>query len=178
MDHHLRHIGFRIRGKGIPVAMLLCLGFLLLTSTTCLGQQLHLKIGKYRTAVYEPGDTISFRLHDEKFSVTDRIIGFGDSNIIFPGYEIHPGRISHVYVDGKIRSLYLLKYKYKKIFLISGSGYLALDWINNGDVPRETYVVSGVLVGAGLLAMLLIDNKIKVKGNRTLSITTTHQPIN
>src|SRR5258705_243743 len=49
-------------------------------------------------------------------------------------------------------------------------GYLTLDLINNGEISRETLVISGTLIGVGLIGKLLIGNRIKIRGRTKLRI--------
>jgi hypothetical protein len=45
-----------------------------------------------------------------------------------------------------------------------------LDVINTGELKKETLIVSGTVIGVGLLAKLLISNKIKIRGKTKLRI--------
>jgi hypothetical protein len=55
-------------------------------------------------------------------------------------------------------------------------GYFLIDVINTGYVKKETLVVSGSLIAAGLLAKVLISDKIKIKGKRRLWILKRERP--
>ncbi len=63
-----------------------------------------------------------------------------------------------------------MRYKYEKIFLIAGIGYSLLELVNEGEVDKETLIISGSLITMGLLARWLISDKIKIKGRRRILI--------
>lgn len=123
-----------------------------------------------KQVLYQTGDIISFRVAADSKKITDQIMGFEDSLIVFRNYKVNPIEITHMYVDKKTRTWYFLKYKYEKLFLFVGIGYLLIDGINNQELSKETLVFSGSLIGAGLLARWLISKKIKIKGRRKLVI--------
>jgi hypothetical protein len=75
---------------------------------------------------------------------------------------------SAFYIDEKTR--WWLRYKIAQLSLIAGTGYLALDVINTGELKKETLIVSGTVIGVGLLAKLLISNKIKIRGKTKLRV--------
>ena len=123
-----------------------------------------------KQVLYQTGDIISFRVAADPKKITDQIMGFEDSLVVFRNYKINPIEITHMYVDKKTRTWYFLKYKYEKLFLFVGIGYLIIDGINNQELSKETLVFSGSLIGAGLLARWLISKKIKITGRRKLVI--------
>lgn len=123
-----------------------------------------------KQVLYQTGDVISFRVEAESRKITDQIMGFEDSLIVFRNYKINPKEITHMYVDKKTRTWYFLKYKYEKLLLFTGIGYLLVDGFNSHEFSKETLLVSGSLIGAGLLARWLISKKIKIKGRRKLVI--------
>ena len=65
---------------------------------------------------------------------------------------------------------YILRFMYKRIFVYAGVGYLLLDVLNTGELSEETLMISSSLISAGLLARLLISERIKIKGRRKLII--------
>ncbi|HPM32153.1 MAG TPA: hypothetical protein PLJ60_17605 [Chryseolinea sp.] len=134
------------------------------------GQKLLFHKSRHREAIYKKGDKISFRLKNAKSKITGQIIGFEDSVIAFQGFKINPEQISHLYVDSKTKIWYVMRYKYEKIFLIAGIGYSFLELVNEGEVDKETLIISGSLITVGLLARWLISDKIKIKGRRRLLI--------
>jgi hypothetical protein len=123
-----------------------------------------------KQALYKTGDVISFRVEADPRKITDRIMGFEDSLIVFRNYKVNPKEITHMYVDKQTRTWYFLKYKYEKLFLFTGIGYLLVDGLNSREFSKETIIISGSLIGAGLLARWLISKKIKIKGRRKLVI--------
>jgi hypothetical protein len=139
-------------------------------NSACCGQKLLFYKNRHRQALYKEGNVISFRVNNDKSKVTAQIIGFEDSLIVFQGFKLNPKVISHLYVDGKTITWYILRYKYERIFLFSGSGYLILDVLNTGELNEKTLIISGSLIAAGLLARWLISDAIKIKGQRKLQI--------
>lgn len=139
-------------------------------SSICHGQKLLFYKNKNRHVLYKKGDIISFRLINDKSKFTEQIEGFEDSLIVFQSFKVNPTQITHLYVDSKTKVWYILRYKYEKIFFIVGFGYPLLEIINQGKIDKETLIVSGSLITAGLLARWLIDDKIRIKGRRRLLI--------
>jgi hypothetical protein len=147
------------------------MSLLLASSTNCFGQRNLLmlqKKNKNKTAYYESGDVISFKIEGRKSKITGEIVELRDSIIVFRGYEVPIRQITCLYIDEKTK--WWLRYKIAQLSLIAGTGYLALDVINTGELKKETLIVSGAVIGVGLLAKLLISNKIKIKGRTKLRI--------
>ncbi len=142
----------------------------------CSGQQLLFHKNRNKEVLYKPADIISFSTKDDHSRMTSQILGFeGDSLIVFQNYKINPRDITCMYVDEKTRGWYPLRYNIDKLLLIAGVGYPLLEFFNerilNGNsVDRNVVRVGGFLVGAGLMARLLISEKIKIKGRRKLLI--------
>jgi hypothetical protein len=111
---------------------------------------------------------ISFKIEGRKSKITGEIVELRDSIIVFRGYEVPIRQITCLYIDEKTK--WWLRYKIAQLSLIAGTGYLALDVINTGELKKETLIVSGAVIGVGLLAKLLISNKIKIKGKTKLRI--------
>ena len=126
--------------------------------------------GNHRAAYYETGDVISYRLVGGKSKITGQIEGFTDSTIVFRSYEVNPGDISHLYVDAKTKNWFDFRYKYEKVLLTAGFGYLMLDVINTGELTQDTKWVSVSLIAAGLTARFLITDRFKIKGRKRLTI--------
>jgi hypothetical protein len=138
----------------------------------CAQHQLMFQKNRYRVAYYKSGDVISFRVKsDPSKKITAQIKGFQDSLIVFQYVNINPAEITDLYVDKKTRIWFVFRYKYEKLFLYGGTGYLLLDVINTGELDKETVVISGSLITAGLLARWLIPKKIRIRGKRILRIT-------
>ena len=116
------------------------------------------------------GDVISFRLKDDKKKHTFKIRGFEDSVIVFDNYRINPNEITHMYIDDKTRVWYILRYKYRRGFLIGGIGYFAIDGVNSGEITANMAWISGSLVSAGILAGIIFKDRIRIKGKRRLVI--------
>lgn len=126
------------------------------------------KKNKNKTVYYKAGDVISFKIIGNKSKTKGEIVELKDSVIVFKGYEVHINKIACLYIDEKTK--WWLRYKIAQLSLIAGIGYLALDVINTGELKKETLIVSGTVIGVGLLAKLLISNKIKIRGKTKLRI--------
>ena len=150
---------------------LLVLFLTIAISSICFGQRTFLmlqKKNKNKNAYYKPGDEISFRLNGSKRKKTGVILELKDSVIVFHGFEVRVNEISSLYIDEKTK--WWLRYKVEQLGLIAGIGYLTLDLINSGQLSSETLVISGSLIGVGLLGKLLIGNRIKIRGRTKLRI--------
>jgi hypothetical protein len=131
---------------------------------------LYFKKNCHREAVYAVGDKLTFELKETKAKVTDRIIGFKDSLLVFQTYKLRPKEIGALYVDEKTKIWFIFRYKYEKAFLLAGSLFLPISVINTGKVEPRALAVSGALLGAGLLARWLVSQKLRIKGKRKLLI--------
>lgn len=138
--------------------------------SNCFSQALLFQKNRFREAQYEIGDILTFRLRDTKSKISLRITGFEDSLIVFKNFKITPKEITHLYADSKTKIWYILRFMYKRIFVYAGVGYLLLDVLNTGELSEETLMISSSLISAGLLARLLISERIKIKGRRKLII--------
>ncbi|MEQ8808336.1 MAG: hypothetical protein RIE59_04650 [Imperialibacter sp.] len=123
-----------------------------------------------REAQYFAGEVIAFRIKDNDFKVTDQIKGFRDGLVLFDGYEVHPNDFEVLYADHKTRIWFAFRYKFVKLTMIAGAGYLALDVINTGRFDKNTMIVSGSLIGAGLIGRLFIREKFKIKGKKRMVV--------
>lgn len=128
------------------------------------------KKNKNKNVYYEIGDVISFQVKGRKSKITGTIAGFRDSVIVFNGFEVNVATMSGLYIDEKTR--WWLRYKIAQLSLITGGGYLSLDAINTGKISDQTLVASGIIMGVGLIAKLLISNKIKI--NRRTKLLILH----
>ena len=141
-------------------------------SCSCFGQERYLIFikNRYRYAIYRIGDELSFKLKGDKSKITAQIENLEDTLIVFDGLTVNPRNISSIYVDDKTRDWYFLKYKYEKLFLISGIGFFLIDAANTGNFNRKTSIISGSLVAASFLARWGIGKSIKIRGRRKLAI--------
>jgi hypothetical protein len=133
-------------------------------------QMLVFNKGKNKMAHYQAGELISFRIRGDKERYTAQIEGFTDTTIVFRHAEVALREISHIYVDQKTREWFAMRYKYEKLLLIAGFGYLMLDVIHTGELTQETKWVSLSLISAGVLAKFLISDRFRIRGNKRLSI--------
>src|SRR6267154_2422589 len=134
---------------------------LLLVSGFC--QKLLFHKNNYKEVFYQVGETITFRLKGDNSKISAQIIRFEADLIVFPSFKVSPKEVSHLYVDKKTRTWFILRYKYKSILPIIGLGYMLLDFVNTGSLSKETALVGASFVIAGLLAKILISDKIKIK---------------
>ncbi len=145
---------------------------LLLAYTSGYGQGssfLMFEKSRNRRAFYYPGDEISLQLWGDRSKFTGRIQELQDSVILFEHYRVRVSDITHIYQDRK-QNWYTLRHKISPMLLIAGSGYLVLDVVNSREFDRGTLVLSGSLIGAGLLAKWLIPTKTRIRGKRRLKI--------
>jgi hypothetical protein len=126
------------------------------------------KKNKNKIVYYKTGELISFKVKGRKSKITGEIADFKDSVIVFKGFEVHVADIKCLYIDEKTK--WWLRYKIAQLSFITGTGYLLLDVINTGQLNKNTLAVSGTVIGFGLLAKLLISNKIKIRGRTKLRI--------
>jgi hypothetical protein len=117
---------------------------------------------------YRHGDDLSFYLKGKKSKIKDEIIGFEDSVIIFKKHRAHVREIVALHIDHKTR--YWLRYKPAQLLLLGGTAYLLADVLNSGELDKSTLILSGSMIGAGLIAKLIITNKIKIRANTKLRI--------
>ncbi len=126
--------------------------------------------GPDREVMYVTGDIITFKIKTQPEKIRDQIIGFEDQNILFRNYKVHVSEITYMYLDKKTKNWWFLKHKWDKLLIITGTGYFILDWINTGEIQKETAVISGSLVAAGLLAKVIFSKWIKVGGKKKLAV--------
>jgi hypothetical protein len=151
--------------------MLRYLLFSILIFSTSIAQSQKLLFHKnnYKEQFYQVGDVISLRLKNDKTKITEKILGFEDSLIVFQGYKINPQDISAIYIDKKTRTWFILRYKYKYILTEIGAGYALLELVNTGTIDNNALKFSGSFIAAGVLTMFIPD-RIKIKGRRKLVI--------
>lgn len=125
---------------------------------------------RYREAHYVVSDVITFRVKGEKKKVTAEIIGFEDSLIVFQQFKVNPKNITDLYVDAKTQIWYAFRFKYARLLLIAGAGYMLIDLANHGELEKSTVVFGTTLITAGVIAQLLVSRRIKIKGRRRLEI--------
>lgn len=126
------------------------------------------KKNKNKTVYYAVGETISFQVKGRKSKIEGEILDFKDSLIVFKGYEVKVADIKCLYIDEKTR--WWLRFKIAQLSLNTGIGYLLIDAINTGELNKNTLAISGAVIGVGLIAKLLITNKIKIRGRTKLRI--------
>ena len=153
------------------VMYLLLLIMVLGPGTVCFGQKLLFHNRGNEDALYVVGDVIAFRLMGTRAKVTGKITGFEDSLVVFQDFKVNPKNVSHMYVDRKSKNWFFMRYKYKRLLPILGGTYLLADVINTGELNQGTLVLSGSLIGAGILARVLISEALPVTGKRRLLIT-------
>ena len=125
---------------------------------------------KHKEEIYSVGDVISFRMNGSDEKQSWEITGITDSTIVSGEKSIKPHEITHLYIDKKTRAFFAFRYKYSKLFMYAGAGYFLLDVLNRGEVDKNTVIISGSLLGAAVLAKVLIKDYIKLKRPRKLVI--------
>lgn len=150
-----------------PISLLL----FLFIAHHCSGQRTLLMLqmkNENKNAYYKVGDKISFRRGESKRRITSTILDFKDSVLVFKGFEVRVSEISSLYIDEKTK--WWLRYKVEQLCLLAGGTYLLVDTLNNGEFSEDTLIISGTLIGIGILAKILIGNRIKIRGNTKLRI--------
>jgi len=148
-----------------------CITFLYAADGRAQHTRLMFMKNKNRIVYYEAGDVLTFIVKDHAYKISDQIGSFqGDSIIVFNHHLVDVRTITGVYLDKKNKVFYFMKYKYDKLLLFMGTGYLLLDVINTGEFDKKTLIISGSMIGAGLLAKLFISKRIKVTGKKKLRI--------
>jgi hypothetical protein len=153
------------------VRLIFLLGFFILFASEVYAQRSFLMLQKRarnKTVRYEVGEELIFYRNGSRSKIKGEIIGFQDSVIEFKGYKVHVNEITALHIDENTR--WWIRYKYAQLLLLGGTGYLAVDAINNGEVSKETLIISGSMIGMGLIFKALIPNKIKIKGRTRLRI--------
>lgn len=154
-------------------------GLLLVLSPACRGQHflfpkgeslLYFRKNGHREAVYGVGDALSFTVKGSPDKFSERIRGFEDSLLVFDTYKLNVKQISALYVDDKTKIWFILRYKYEKLFLLAGGLFFPLNTFNTREFQPKALAVSGALLGAGLLAHLLVSQKLRIKGKRRLLV--------
>ena len=149
----------------------LSLSILFLVAISCFGQQSALMLQKRngnKNAYYKIGEEISFRVNGNRSKITGVIMALEDSVIVFHGFEVHVSEIRSIYIDDKTK--WWLRYKIEQLLLLGGTAYLFVDVINNQKLSKETAIIAGTAIGGGLLAKLIIGNRIKMRGRTKLRI--------
>ncbi len=123
-----------------------------------------------REAHYVVSDVVTFRIKGERKKIKAEIMGFEDSVIVFQEFKVDPKDITHLYVDPKTQIWYALRFKWARMFLIAGAGYMLIDLANYGDLDQTTVVVGTTLISAGVIAQIFISRRMKIKGRRRLEI--------
>jgi hypothetical protein len=136
----------------------------------CFSQKLLFHKNRYKEVIYQAGETISFNLKNDGSKISGQIKGFEGNLIVFQDFKVNSEDVTSIYVDAKTRSWFILRYKYQKVLLFIGLGYMLLDFINTGSLSKETVVLGSTLVAASLLAKIIISEKIKIKGRRKLVV--------
>jgi hypothetical protein len=125
---------------------------------------------RHKEVIYHIGDVISFQRQGSKQKITWHISDITDSTIVSGDRSIAPTRIGALYVDAKTKMLRPIRYQYKYYLTAAGIGYFLIDWGNSKEIDSSTVIVSGALIGAGILSAILVKDYIKLKPGRKLVI--------
>lgn len=131
---------------------------------------LYFRKNGHREAVYGVGEVVTFEVRGTGQKVSERIVGFEDSLLVFTYYKLNVNQITALYVDDKTKIWFILRYKYEKLFFIAGTAFLPISILNTRKIEPPALVVSGALLSAGLLAHWLISRKLRIRGQRKLVI--------
>ena len=108
--------------------------------------------------VFEAGESLKFKLHGEDFYTKQMIVGFGPNKIRFHYFELDLSEVSHLKVPKARKNAVSL---FSRLTLTAGVLFIFLDQFNQGFVigegfgpSEETLIISGALVGTGLLLKL------------------------
>jgi len=154
-----------------PVLNTILFTLLLFTFSNAAGQNRQLMLQKKnrnKNVYYKVGDELTFYREDKKSRIKGDILAIEDSTLVFKGYKVHINEIDALHIDEKTR--WWLRFKAAQLLFICGTGYLALDVINTGEVDKNTLATSSVLLGAGAICKLFIPNKIRIKRRTKLLI--------
>ena len=133
-------------------------------------QKLLFHKNRYKEVFYQVGDIFTFNLKGDNSKIIAQIRGFEGKFIVFANFKLNPEEVSHIYVDHKTKTWFILRYKYKSVLPLIGFGYALLDFINTGSLSQETAIISSIFIAAGLLAKIAISDKIRIKGKRKLVV--------
>jgi hypothetical protein len=158
----------------IYVLILINLG---LPGITSHAQYLHFNKLNHRVyANYKVGENITFKLKgtDERFN--GQILGITDSTIVFEYYEFSPDEIAAIYIDEKIMSHYMFKFKWYRILIFTGIGYPMLETVNSGKTDSETIRQGLLMIGAGIFIRLIMRDQLPIDERHTLTIIHSGDP--
>ncbi len=125
---------------------------------------------RHKEHVYNVGDVISFRIKGSKEKHTWQITDLTDSTIVSGEKLTEPHKISHIYIDKHTKQFFAFRYKWSRLFLFAGVGYVALDAVNRRQLDKNTAIISGSLLAAALITRIVIKDYIKLKRPRKLVI--------
>jgi hypothetical protein len=131
-------------------ALILVLFWFLVTSECFAARYLLLtRLGKKGSIEFRDGDHLRYKLKGDDQFHRSLILGFSDSTIIFNSYQV-PLRDIEV-IDIRKESFGGFQWAQLGFLgIISGGLFLVIDSINN-DFSPQTGIISGSLVGSGVL---------------------------
>ena len=146
--------------------------FFLVVAHASFGQEKRLlfQYSRHKEVIYNIGDVISFQRKGSKQKITWQISNITDSTIVSGDRSIAPHKIGALYLDAKTKMLRPLRNQYKYYLTAAGIGYFFIDWANSKEIDSSTIIVSGTLIGAGILSAILVKDYIKLKPGRRMVI--------
>jgi hypothetical protein len=150
--------------------ILIVCGALVVQGATAQDNRLLFHYSRYKEVIYNVGDVISFRTKGSEEKVTWRITEITDTTIMSGERSLAPYKIGAMYVDQKTKIFFPFRFKYMPILIGGGVAYFLIDSFNSKEINRSAVIVSTSMVGAGLIAGLLIKPYIKLKPGRKLVI--------
>ena len=148
----------------------LCTIILLMIISTCFSQKLLFHKTTYKEAIYKTGDFITFKLKNNKAKITEEILGFEDSLIVFQDLKVNPKDITRLYIDNKTQNWQIRRNQYSSTLIAAGIGYFLISAINSRKFTEKNLNVSASFIATGLLIRFLMKDYYKIKGQRKLLI--------
>jgi len=152
--------------------------FLICSFNAIAQQYLIVKKRQHTKLVFESGDYIKFRVKGEKHWRKQLIVGFLENGIRFHYFDVLLEDIEAVK-----RPKSSLKAGAANTLIWAGVGYLIIDQFNQFvirdepvDVNESTWIVSGTLVGIGVLWKLLMRKKYMIDGMKFRLETVDYVP--
>ena len=130
--------------------------------------------------VFAAGDELKFKLHGEDFYNEQMIKGFGAEKIRFHYFDLALSEVSHIKVSElRKNGLTLLS----RLAITGGVLFMVADQFNQLAIMNEalgpsdeTLVITGTLIGTGLLLKLFQKRKFKIDGRKYRLETTDFVP--
>ncbi len=121
-------------------------------------------------AIFKEGDRLRFQLTGERFYYNHMITGFAFDKVRFNYFDLRLEEIGILHVKNPKKNIANVIYR---LGIQGGVFFLLIDQLNqvviNGDdfgPSDQTYLISGSMIAAGLLARLFVKKKFKTDGTK------------